>query len=58
MPVEAGDPELQFSGMCQHIADAVRKDVPIRTPGAMGLRDLKRIEAIYRSASLGQSVDL
>lgn len=57
-PVEAGDPEVQFSRMCQHFADAVRKDVAIRTPGAMGLRDLKLIEAIYRSAFLGQTVDL
>ena len=57
-PVEAGDSELQFSRMCQHFADAIRKDAAIRTPGAMGLRDLKLIEAIYRSAALGEAVDI
>ncbi len=30
----------------------------VLTPGEMGLRDLRLIEAIYRSAEIGQPVDL
>jgi predicted dehydrogenase len=57
-PVEAGTSDIQFARMCQHFAYVVRKDMPVRTPGAMGLRDLKLIEAIYRSAVLGTPVDV
>lgn len=57
-PVEAGDSNLQFARMCQHFADAIRTGADIRTPGEMGLRDLKLIEAIYRSAKLGEPVDV
>jgi len=57
-PVEAGDPEVQFARMAQHFADAIRKGTDILTPGEMGLRDLKLIEAIYRSAATEKAVTL
>ena len=39
-------------------ADAIRDGAQIRTPGEMGLRDLRLIEAIYASAAAGQMVRL
>ncbi len=53
-----GNPEVQFAGQLNHFADAVRDNRPIRTPGEMGLRDLRIIEAIYASANQGRTVKL
>jgi predicted dehydrogenase len=41
-----------------HFADAVRDNIPIRTPGEMGLRDLRLIEPIYASEKAGRTVKL
>lgn len=56
--LEPGDPEVQFARMLDHLAAAVREGTPIITPGEMGLRDLRLIEAIYASAESGRTVDL
>lgn len=53
-----GDPELQFARQLDHLADAIRDGSAIRTPGEMGLRDLRLIEAIYASAEAGRTVRL
>lgn len=53
-----GDPGVQFARQLDHLADAVRDGVPIRTPGEMGLRDVRLIEAIYASAASGRTVAL
>lgn len=53
-----GDPEVQFAGQLDHFTDAIRTGSPIRTPGEMGLRDLRLMEAIYASAERGQTVKL
>lgn len=54
----SGDPEVQFAGQLDHFTDAVRDGATIRTPGEMGLRDVRLIEAIYASAASGQTVKL
>ncbi len=56
--IEAGDPLVQFAGQLDHLADAIRDGARIRTPGEMGLRDLRLIEAIYASAASGRTVGL
>jgi predicted dehydrogenase len=53
-----GDPNVQFARMCDHMADAIRDDTVILTPGEMGLRDMALIEAIYRSAAEGREIAL
>ena len=53
-----GDPDLQFARQLDHFADAIRDGKPIRTPGEMGLRDVRLIEAIYASAAAGRTVKL
>lgn len=53
-----GDSDVQFARMSQHFADAIRKEAPILTPGEMGLRDTRNIEAIYASADAGRSISL
>jgi predicted dehydrogenase len=53
-----GDPTLQFTRQLDHFVDAIRDGTPIRTPGEMGLRDLRLIEAIYASAEAGRTVKL
>lgn len=56
--LEPGDSEVQFSRQLDHLAAAIRDGTPIITPGEMGLRDLRLIEAIYASAESGRSVML
>ncbi len=51
-----GDPTVQFSGMLDHFADAIRDDAAIRTPGEMGLRDIRLMEAIYAAAETGRTI--
>ena len=53
-----GDPGVQFARQLDHLTSAIRNGTPIRTPGEMGLRDLRLIEAIYASAAAGQTVKL
>ncbi|UZK66349.1 Gfo/Idh/MocA family protein [Sphingomonas sp. M1-B02] len=53
-----GDPAVQFAGQLNNFTDAVRDGATIRTPGEMGLRDLRLIEAIYASAEAGRTVRL
>lgn len=56
--LEPGDPEVQFAAMLDHLAAAVREGAAVITPGEMGLRDLRLMEAIYASAASGRSVAL
>jgi len=56
--ISPGDPEVQFARQLDHLADAIRDGIRIRTPGEMGLRDLRLIEAIYASAAAGGTVRL
>lgn len=53
-----GDSGIQFAEMLSHFADAVRDGAAIRTPGEMGLRDTRLIEAIYKSAKSGRTLAL
>jgi glucose-fructose oxidoreductase len=53
-----GDPDVQFARQLDHFANAIRDNSAIRTPGEMGLRDLRLIEAIYASAESGRTVNL
>ena len=56
--MEPGDPEVQFAAMLDHLAGAIREGTAVLTPGEMGLRDLRLMEAIYAAASTGRSVAL
>lgn len=56
--LEPGDSEIQFGAMLDHLAAAIRESTPVLTPGEMGLRDLRLMEAIYASAASGRSVAL
>lgn len=53
-----GDPDVQFARQLDHFANAIRDNSAIRTPGEMGLRDLRLMEAIYASARSGRTVNL
>ncbi|WP_234029050.1 Gfo/Idh/MocA family protein [Aurantiacibacter spongiae] len=55
---DEGDATVQFAGELDHFADAVIDGSAIRTPGEMGLRDLRLIEAIYTAAGTGRTVQL
>jgi predicted dehydrogenase len=55
---EPGDPSVQFARQLDHLASAIRDGKPIKTPGEMGLRDVRLIEAIYASAAQGRTVRL
>lgn len=56
--LEPGDSEVQFGLMLDHFGAAIREGAPIMTPGEMGLRDLRLMEAIYAAAATGQVVAL
>ena len=53
-----GDPNTQFAGQLNHFTNAIRDNSPILTPGEMGLRDIRLIEAIYAAARSGRTVKL
>jgi predicted dehydrogenase len=53
-----GDPTVQFSGQLDNFSDAIRDGAAIRTPGEMGLRDIRLMEAIYAAAQAGRPVPL
>jgi predicted dehydrogenase len=55
---KAGDPTVQFAGQLDHFVSAIRAGTQIKTPGEMGLRDLRLTEAIYASAASGRTVKL
>lgn len=48
----------QFTGEIDHLSRAVMDGTEIRTPGAMGLRDVGLIKAMYASAERGAWVNL
>lgn len=52
----AGNPAQQFAAQVDGFSRAARGEVDVRTPGAMGLRDLLIMEACYASADRGGSV--
>ncbi len=56
--VPKGSDADQFTGELDHIAEVVRNGGDIRTPGEMGLRDVRIIEALYRSAAERRWIDL
>ncbi|QWC57480.1 gfo/Idh/MocA family oxidoreductase [Erythrobacter sp. 3-20A1M] len=51
--IESGPPARQFADQVDDFTRAVREGRAHRTPGEMGLRDIRLIEAIYRSADNG-----
>ncbi|WP_294390836.1 Gfo/Idh/MocA family oxidoreductase [uncultured Sphingomonas sp.] len=53
-----GDPTVQFAGQLDNFSDAIRDGSTIRTPGEMGLRDIRLMEAIYAAAETGRAVRL
>ncbi len=55
--LDPGDPGVQFHRQCDHFADVIRDGVTQIAPGEMGLRDVRLIDAIYRSAASGQPVE-
>jgi predicted dehydrogenase len=46
----------QFAAQMDDFADCVRTGRPTRVPGEEGLRDVRLIEALYRSAETGRDV--
>lgn len=53
MNLRAGDPAEQFASQVDAFAEASLANRPHLTPGEMGLRDIRLIQAIYRSADSG-----
>jgi predicted dehydrogenase len=54
--VGAGNPMTQFAAQVDAFSLAARANTPHGTPGEMGLRDIRIIEACYRSADNGGTV--
>lgn len=54
--IGAGNPMSQFAAQLDGFSEAARANRPHRTPGEMGLRDIRLIEAMYRSADAGGAV--
>jgi predicted dehydrogenase len=54
--VGAGHPLTQFQNQVDAFSLAARANTPHRTPGEMGLRDIRLIEAMYKSADSGGQV--
>jgi glucose-fructose oxidoreductase len=52
----AGEAGRQFAAQVDGFSEAARTGQPLRTPGEMGLRDIRLIEAMYRSADAGGAV--
>ncbi len=52
-PFRAGSPNTQFANQVDAFSIAARTNTPHLTPGELGLRDIKLIQAIYRSADAG-----
>jgi predicted dehydrogenase len=50
--VSQEDPStVQFDREVDHLSEAIKDGTPVMTPGAMGLRDVRLIEAAYRSGA-------
>jgi len=57
--IRAGSPTVQFSAQIDAFCMAAAANQPHQTPGEMGLRDIRLIQAIYQSADAdGQIVKL
>jgi predicted dehydrogenase len=54
--IGAGNPLTQFAAQIDAFSEAARANRPHATPGEMGLRDIRLIEALYRSAEAGGAV--
>ena len=52
------DPSGQFAEMLDHFGLSIKQDSPILTDGEMGRRDMRLIEAIYRSALEKREISL
>ncbi|MBB4096497.1 Gfo/Idh/MocA family protein [Sphingomonas kyeonggiensis] len=48
----------QFVAQLDHLAEVVQTGIPLRASGEEGLRDMRLIEAIYRSAREGRTIKL
>jgi predicted dehydrogenase len=48
----------QFLAQIEHFSDCIRNQKPVKTPGEMGLRDIRIVQAIYESAAKGTAVKL
>ncbi len=53
-----GDSEVQFASQLDYLASAIREGTAVITPGEMGLRDLRLIEATYAAAQGRRTVML
>ena len=51
--IGAGNPLSQFAAQIDGFSEAARANRPHLTPGEMGLRDIRLIEALYKSADAG-----
>ena len=47
-----------FAGEMDHFSSVILNDEKCRTPGEMGLADMKILEALYKSIETGQPVKL
>ena len=54
--IGAGNPMEQFAAQVDGFSQAARANRAHATPGEMGLRDIRLIEAMYRSADAGGAV--
>jgi predicted dehydrogenase len=54
--VGAGNPLTQFAAQIDAFSLAARANTPHKTPGELGLRDIRLIEAMYRSADNGGEI--
>lgn len=49
---------VQFTGEIDHLSGIIAEGGEVRTPGEMGLRDVRLIEALYRAAATRRWIDL
>ena len=54
--IGAGNSIGQFAAQVDGFSEAARANRPHLTPGEMGLRDIRLMEAMYRSADAGGAV--
>jgi predicted dehydrogenase len=54
--LHAGSPTVQFSAQIDAFAEAAMANQPHLTPGEMGLRDIRLIQSIYKSADAGGQI--
>jgi glucose-fructose oxidoreductase len=48
----------QFAAQLDHFSECIVENKPVRTPGEMGLRDIRIIQAIYESGRTGMPVKI